>query len=70
MGNQYLWVKNAFTNERNSSIHDMRLNACMYINSCSIVARAMPSIKKEQLQDARNFVESTRVLLNIMKGGK
>ena len=69
-GSEYIWVKNAFTNERNSPIHDMHLNACRYINSCSIVARDMPSIKNKQLQDARNFVELTRVLVNIMKGGK
>ena len=70
MGNEYMWVKNEFTNEHNRSIHDMHLNACMYINNCAIVARAMPSIKNKQLQDARNFVESTRTLINIMKGGK
>ena len=69
MGNEYLWVKNELTNERSSSIHDMHLNACMYINNCAIVAKAMPSIKNKQLQDARRFVESTRTLVNIMKGG-
>ena len=69
MGNEYLWVKNEFTNERESSIHDFHMNACMYIHYCAIVARAMPSIKNKQLQDARNFVESTRTLVNIMKGG-
>ena len=69
MGNEYLWVKNAFTNERDSSIHDFQISACMYINNCAIIARAMPSIKNKQLQDARKFVESTRTLVNIMKGG-
>lgn len=68
-GSEYLWVKNAFTNERSSSIHDMHLNACMYINSCAIVARYNPSSKKEQLKDARNFVESTRLLVNLRKEG-
>lgn len=68
-GSEYIWVKNAFTSERNNSIHDMRLNACMYINNCAIVARAIPSIKNKQLQDARNFVQSTRTLVNIIKGG-
>ena len=67
MGNEYLWVKNEFTNERNRSIHDMHLNACMYINNCAIVARAMPSIKNKQIKDARNFVESTRLLVNLRK---
>ena len=67
MGSEYLWIKNEFTNERNSSIHDTHLNAYMYINNCAIVARAMPSIKNKQLQDARNFVESTRQLVNLRK---
>lgn len=66
-GSEYLWVKNAFTNERNSSIHDMHLSACMYINNCAIIARAMPSIKNKQLQDARNFIETTRLLVNLRK---
>ena len=69
-GSEYIWVKNKFENERNSSIHDMHLNACMYINYCAIIAKAMPSIKNKQLQDALNFVESTREIVNIMKGCK
>ena len=69
MGNEYLWVKNEFTNERNSSIHHMHLNACMYINNCALIARFKPSIKKEQLNDARNFVETTRLLVNLRKRG-
>ena len=68
-GSEYKWVKNKFENERNSSIHDMHLNACIYIHSCAIVARAMPSIKNKELQDARNFIEETRKLVNIIKGG-
>ena len=67
MGNEYLWVKNEFTNERNSSIHDMHLSACRYINSCAFIARIKPSIKKEQLQDASKFLESTIVLVNLRK---
>ena len=67
MGSEYLWIKNAFTNLHNRSIHDMHLNSCMYINNCAIVARAMPSIKNKQLQDARKFVESTRLLVNLRK---
>lgn len=69
MGNEYLWVKNVFENDSNRSIHDMHINACSYIHSCAIVARAMPSIKNKQLHDARNFVQSTRTLVNIIKGG-
>ena len=69
MGSGYLWIKNVFINLHNRSIHDMHLNAYMYINNCAIVARAMPSIKNKQLQDARNFIESTRELVNIMEGG-
>ena len=69
MGSEYLWFKNEFTNERDSSIHDLQISACRYINYCAIIARAMPSIKNKQLQDARKFVESTRTLVNIIKGG-
>lgn len=68
-GSEYLWVKNAFTNERNRSIHDMHMSAIRYINNCSIIARIRPSTKNEQLQDARNFLQSTRTLVNIIKGG-
>lgn len=68
-GREYIWVKNAFSNEINSSIHYMHLNASIYINYCTCIARAMPSIKNKQLQDARKFVESTREIVNIMKGG-
>lgn len=66
-GSEYIWVKNVFTNVHNSSIHDIHMNACRYINSCAIVARAMPSIKNEQLHDARNFIETTRLLVNSRK---
>lgn len=66
-GSEYIWIKNVFENEQNRSIHDMHLNACMYINSCAIVARAMSSIKNEQLHDAHKFVESTRLLVNLRK---
>ena len=69
-GIEYRWINNVFENERNRSIHDMHLNACMYINNCAIVARAMPSIKNKQLQDARNFIESVHKLVKIIKGGK
>lgn len=68
-GIEYRWIKNVFENERNRSIHDMHLNACMYIHYCAGIARNIPSLKKKQLKDARNFVESTRTLVNIMKGG-
>ena len=67
MGSEYLWIKNVFINLHNRSIHDMHLNAYMYINNCAIVARAMPSLKNKQLQDARNFVETTRLLVNLRK---
>lgn len=66
-GSEYVWVKNAFTKDRNSSIHDMHMSACRYINGCAIIARIIPSAKKEQLQDARNFVESIRILVNLIK---
>ena len=68
-GSEYIWVKNAFKNKRSTSIHELHMDACRYINSCAIVARAMPSTKNKQLQDARNFIESTHKLVNIIKGG-
>ena len=68
-GIEYLWVKNAFTKDRSMSIHELHIDTCRYINSCAVIARVRPSIKKEQVQDARNYVESTRELVNIMKGG-
>lgn len=67
MGSEYLWIKNEFINLHNRSIHDMHLNAYWYIYNCVIVARAMPSTKNKQVQDARNFVESTRLLVNLIK---
>lgn len=67
MGIEYRWIKNVFENELNRSIHDMHLDACMYINYCAGIARNIPSLKKKQLQDARNFVESTRLLVNSIK---
>ena len=67
MGSEYLWVKNAFTNESSRSIHDLHMSASRYINNCAVIARVMPSIKNEQLNDARNFVESTRLLVNLRK---
>ena len=66
-GIEYLWAKNAFTNESSRSIHDLHMSACRYINNCAIIARIRHSAKKEQLQDARNFVESTRLLVNLRK---
>lgn len=68
-GIKYIWIKNVFTNESNRSIHDAHMSACRYINSCAIIARIRPSLKNEQIQDSRNFVEETRKLINIMKGG-
>lgn len=66
-GIEYRWIKNVFENEHNRSIHDAHMSACIYIHSCAIVARAMPSIKNEQLHDARNFIETTRILVNLIK---
>ena len=68
-GRDYLWTRNEFTVIYNSSILDLHLSAIRYINNCAIVARFKPSIKKEQLNDARNFVETTRILVNLRKMG-
>lgn len=67
MGSEYLWVKNEFTNERSSSLHDLHMSACRYIHSCALIARFKTSTKKEQLQDARKFVESNRLLVKLKK---
>lgn len=66
-GMEYLWVKNEFTNELSSSIHDIHMSAIRYINNCSVIARIRPSTKNEQLQDAIKFVESNRLLVNLIK---
>mgnify|MGYP001110397482 CR=1 FL=1 len=66
-GSEYLWVKNEFTNECIRSIHDMHLRAYRYINYCALIAMDNPLTKKEQLNDARKFVESTRLLVNSIK---
>ena len=66
-GNEYRWIRNVFENELDRSIHDAYLSACRYINYCYCIARNTPSLKKKQLQDARNFVESTRLLVNLIK---
>lgn len=68
-GTVYLWTENAFTLNRDSSVHDMHMSACRYINSCAVIARLSSSTKNEQLHDARKFVEATRTLVNTMKGG-
>ena len=64
-GCEYLWIKNDFTINSDSTVHGMHMRACRYIHSCSIVAKYCPSLKNEQLNEARNFVESTRLLVNL-----
>ena len=66
-GRDYLWNRNKFTTIYNRSILDLHLSASRYINNCSIIARRKPYLKKEQLHDARKFVESTRLLVNLRK---
>ena len=61
-GSDYLWVKNEFINMSSRSIHDSHMSVSRYINNCAIIARFKPSTKKEQVKDARNFIESTRKL--------
>lgn len=67
MGKEYLWVKNEFTNECIRSIHDIHLRACRYINYCALIAMTNPLTKNEQLNDARKFLESSRLLVNLRK---
>ena len=66
-GSEYIWVKNEFTKERERTIHDLQISTCRYINNCAIFARVMPLSKKEQVNDARKFVESTRLFVNLVK---
>lgn len=66
-GREYLWNINGFESNYDRTIHDFHFNACMYINYCAGIARNIPSLKKKQLHDARNFVESTRLLVNSIK---
>ena len=68
-GCEYLWDKNTFTLYSYNTVHAMHMNAFMYINNCAVIARMRPSTKKEQLQYARNIVESTRILVNLRKEG-
>lgn len=67
-GIEYLWVKNAFTNNSNRTVHDMRMSACRYVNNCAVIARLRPSTKNEQLHDAREFVKNTQILVNLREG--
>lgn len=64
-GSEYIWLKNAFINDISRSTHYLHMDACRYINNCAFIARFKPSTKKEQLQDARKFIESTRLLVNL-----
>lgn len=66
-GREYLWTRNEFTSIYNRSILYLHLIASRYINNCSFIARVKPSLKKEQLHDARKFVETTRQLVNLRK---
>ena len=66
----YLWTRKRFMFTSLRSIHNLHFYAYDFVSGCAIVAKSCQSLKNEQLNEARNFVESTRVLLNIMKGGK
>ncbi len=66
-GSEYLWVKDAFTLNNVMSVHDMHISAIRYIKNCAIIARVRPSTKKEQLQHAHKFLETTRLLVNLRK---
>lgn len=68
-GSDYLWIRRSLMFTPLRSIHNLHYDAYLYVNGCTIVAKYRPSLKNEQLNDARKFVESTRLLVKIKKGG-
>ena len=67
-GNGYLWIRNRFMFTYLRSIHNPHFYAYDFVSGCAIVAKSCQSLKNEQLNEARNFVESTRLLVNLIKG--
>lgn len=66
---EYLWTRNAFMSTRLRSIHNLHFDASVYVSECATIAKIRPSLKNKQLHEARNFVESTRLLVNLRKEG-
>ena len=63
----YLWTRNRFMFTSLRSIHNLHFDAYVFVSGCTIVAKSCKSLKNEQLNEARNFVETTRLLVNLRK---
>ena len=63
----YLWTINRFMFTSLRSIHNLHFDAYVFVSGCTIIAKSCQSLKNEQLNEARNFVESTRLLVNLRK---
>ena len=63
----YLWTRKRFMFTSLRSIHNLHFDASVYVSHCAIIAKKCPMLKNEQLNEARNFVESTRLLVNLRK---
>ena len=66
-GSGYLWTRNRFMFTSLRSIHNLHFYAYDFVSGCTIVAKSCQSLKNEQLNEARNFVENTRLLVNLIK---
>ena len=66
-GSGYLWTRKRFMFTSLRSIHNLHFDAYVFVSGCAIVAKSCQSLKKEQLNEARNFVETTRLLVNLRK---
>lgn len=69
-GHEYMWDNMAFVPVKNSrALNELHSNACKYVGYCFDIAKRLPTQKSKQLQDARNFIDCTSLLANIMRGG-
>ena len=66
-GSGYLWTRNRFMFTSLRSIHNLHFDAYDFVSGCIIIAKSRQSLKKEQLNEARKFVETTRLLVNLRK---
>ena len=66
-GSDYLWYRNSLMFISIRSIHNLHFDASIFVNECAIIAKYHPALKNEQLNEARKFVESTRLLVNLRK---
>ena len=64
-GIAYLWTRKRFMFTSLRSIHNIHFYAYDFVSGCAIIAKSCQSLKNEQLNEARNFVEATRLLVNL-----